>query len=33
MPNFSDMGVRRDVITIRQNKSRKSFGIRFERVL
>ena len=33
IPNFSDVGVCRDVITIRQNKSRKPPGICFERVL
>jgi hypothetical protein len=33
MSNFSDVGVCWDVITIRQNKSRKSPGICFERIL
>ena len=31
--NFSDMGVGRDAITIRQHKSRKQLGIRLERIL
>ena len=30
MTNFSDVGVCRNVITIRQNKSREQLGIRFE---
>ena len=33
MSNLSDMGVRRDVITIWENKSRKQLGIRLERIL
>ena len=33
MSNFSDMGVCRDVIAIRQHKSRKPRGIRLERIL
>ncbi len=33
MSNFSNVGVRRDAIAIRQHKSRKLFGIRFERIL
>ena len=33
MPNLRHMCVRRDVISIRQHKSRKPFGIRFERIL
>jgi len=33
IPNFSDVGVCRDVITIRQNKSWKPPGICFKRVL
>ena len=33
MSDFSDVGVCRDVISIRQNKSRKPLGIFFERIL
>ena len=33
MSNFSDVGVCRDVIAIRQNESRKPVGIRLERIL
>ena len=33
MSNFSNVGVRRDAIAIRQHKSRKLLGIRFERIL
>jgi hypothetical protein len=31
--NFSDVSVCRDVIAVRQHKSRKPLGIRFERIL
>ena len=33
MSNFSDMGVRRDVIAVRQHKSWNPFRIRLERIL
>ena len=33
MTNFSDVGVCRDVISIRQNKSRKPFRICLQRIL
>jgi hypothetical protein len=33
MSNFGDVGMRRDVIPIRQYKSRKPFRIRLERIL
>jgi len=33
MSNFSDVGVCRDAIAVRQHKSRKPRGIRFERIL
>ena len=33
MSNFSDVGVCRDVIAVRQHKSRKPPRIRFERIL